>query len=92
MDFVHNPAESRYEARAGGELVGEAHYRLDGEVVDFDHTFVAPRLEGGGVAGRLVRFAIDDVRASGGLRVRASCPYVAHWFTRHPQDAELLAE
>lgn len=90
MEFTHNQAASRYEARQDGELAGEAHYVLDGSVADFDHTLVPPEFEGQGIAGRLVQFAMDDVRAAGEWTVRATCPYVARWLDRHPDYADLV--
>ena len=90
MDFTHNTAASQYEAWQDGELAGEAHYRLSGTVADFDHTLVPPRLEGQGIAGRLVQYAMDDIRANGSWTVRATCPYVVRWFVRHPDYADLL--
>lgn len=90
MEFTHNQAASRYEARQDGELAGEARYVLDGSVADFDHTLVPPEFEGQGIAGRLVQFAMDDVRAAGEWTVRATCPYVARWLDRHPDYADLV--
>ncbi len=90
MEFIHNIAASQYEAWQDGELAGEAHYRLIGTVADFDHTLVPPKLEGQGIAGRLVQYAMDDVRAEDAWTVRPTCPYVAHWFHKHPDYADLL--
>ena len=42
-------------------------------IADFHHTEVVPAFGGRGVAGRLVRFAMDDVRAAGQWKIRASC-------------------
>jgi len=52
---------------------------------------VSPAFGGRGVAGRLVKYAMDDVRAAGEWKVLASCPYVLHWFGRHAEYADLLA-
>jgi predicted GNAT family acetyltransferase len=90
MEFTHNQAAGQYEARQDGQLAGEAHYRLLGSVADFDHTLVPPEFEGKGVAGRLVQYAMDDIRDAGAWKVRATCPYVVHWFARHPDYADLL--
>ena len=38
-----------------------------------------------------MQYAMDDVRAAGEWKVRASCPYVVHWFGQHPEYADLLA-
>lgn len=90
-EFGHNPVASRFEVHIDGQFAGEAHYRLDGDLATFDHTVVLPEYGGRGVAGRLVRHAMDEVRAAGRWKVRAECPYVAGWFSKHPDEADLLA-
>jgi len=90
-EFRHDREANRYEVLIDGRVVGEAHYELAGDVAAFDHTEVLPQVGGRGVAGRLVRYAMDDVRAAGRWRVRAVCPFVVHWFDRNPGYADLLA-
>ncbi|MDM7855187.1 GNAT family N-acetyltransferase [Cellulomonas alba] len=86
---VHD-AGDRYEARSPeGTLLGAAYYDLVGGSVAFTHTEVDPAYEGQGIAGVLVRAALDSVRASG-RDVIALCPYVKAWIGRHPDYADLL--
>jgi predicted GNAT family acetyltransferase len=78
----------RYEARlAAGAAADEpsvaAYHRQGDDVLVFTHTEVPRALEGHGVASRLVRAALDDVRARG-LRAAPMCPYVFTWLQRHP--------
>lgn len=54
------------------------------------HTEVPEALEGRGIAGRIVRFALDDVRARG-LKAVPRCPYVAGYISRHPEYQDLVA-
>lgn len=84
------PQRQRYEAVLDNELAGFTEYRLDGDRVVFLHTEVDDRFEGQGVGTRLVRGALDDVRASGRLIV-ARCPFVRSWLARHPDYADLVA-
>ncbi|UPK75642.1 N-acetyltransferase [Nocardioidaceae bacterium SCSIO 66511] len=81
---------SRFEITVDGSVAGFAEYRLDGDVITFTHTEVADEYAGQGLAGALVRAALDDVRTRG-LSVRAQCPYVAAYIKRHPEYADLLA-
>lgn len=90
-EFHHNEQAGRYEVSIDGVPAGEAHYTLRDQVASFDSTFVPPQFGGRGVAGRLVTYAMDDVRAKGGLKVRPACSYVVDWFDRHPEYADLLA-
>jgi predicted GNAT family acetyltransferase len=55
------------------------------------HTEVAPSAEGAGVGSRLVRGALDDVRARG-LRVAPLCPFVREYIRRHPEYADLVGD
>ncbi|MFG2030597.1 GNAT family N-acetyltransferase [Streptomyces sp. NPDC048825] len=85
------PESRRYEARVDGELkvAGVAEYIRTAELVAFVHTEVAPEYEGKGVGSALARTALDDARASG-LRVLATCPFIAGWIARHPGYQDLL--
>ena len=90
-EYRHNEGAGRYEVSIDGQPAGEAHYTVRGDVAWFDSTVVPPRFGGRGVAGRLVAFAMDDVRSRGGLKVRPACSYVVAWFDKHPEYADLLA-
>jgi predicted GNAT family acetyltransferase len=84
-----NPGAERYEAEVDGGLAVAA-YRLGGDTIVFTHTEVPEELEGQGIAGQVVRFALDDARARG-LRVEPRCPYVAEYIRRHPEYQDLVA-
>lgn len=94
--IVHEPELSRFailregpvDAPAGDAAVGVAHYTLLGDdVIDFDHTVVDPSLRGTGLSGLLAHHAlrrdVDDV--IGERKVRASCWFIAHYLTDHPE-------
>jgi uncharacterized protein len=91
MEFRENQTLSRFEAWLGDDLVGEAHYQLIDGVAEFDHTVVPPEYAGQGIAGQLVSYAMSQIRLNGQLTVQPSCPYVADWFSRHLDYADLLA-
>lgn len=83
ITIVHAPEMHRYEIRDGEDLAGFAQYRLPDDVhVDFVHTEVDDSYAGQGLAGRVVEFALADVRAQG-KRIIPHCPYVAKWLTKH---------
>lgn len=90
VETTLNEAESRYEAHVDGELAGFAEYVLDGERIIFTHTEVEDRCEGEGIGSTLARFALDDVRARGGLRVVPRCPFIRAWIDRHPEYGDLV--
>ncbi|MBB5801726.1 putative GNAT family acetyltransferase [Saccharothrix ecbatanensis] len=80
-----NPDQFRYEVRLDGELGGFAEYKLADGVVTFTHTEVA--IEGKGLGSKLVRHALEDVRAKG-LTVVAQCPFVRGYLEKHPELIE----
>ncbi|GIK86198.1 MAG: N-acetyltransferase [Burkholderiales bacterium] len=88
-DVRHNPQAQRFEAVIDGDLA-RADYRMHGGVMRLVHTEVPPRLEGRGIAGALVRAALDHARAHG-LRVEPACAYVAGYMRRHPDTHDLYA-
>lgn len=90
VTVVHNAAASRFEAMLGGEQVGLIDYSTHGNTVDLVHTEVDPRHQGKGIAGELVRGALAVIRVEK-MTVVPSCPYIATWLDRHPDEQDLLA-
>ncbi len=87
--IVHRPAESRFEAMSGEDVVGQLDYRLHGSTVDMHHTEVDVPMRHRGIAGLLVEEALREMRAQK-LTVRPSCPYVARYIDEHPEHQSLL--
>jgi predicted GNAT family acetyltransferase len=87
---VHNVASSRFEAVVEEGLC-RADYRMAGDVMRIVHTEVPRKLEGRGVAGQVVRGALDYARANG-LKVAPVCSYVRAYMRRHKETHDLLAE
>ena len=77
-----DPGRKRFEIFEDGEQVGMATYRLGPGSIDFIHAEVEPDHGGRGLAGILVRTALDDARARG-LAVLPHCPYVAKFIGEH---------
>jgi predicted GNAT family acetyltransferase len=50
------------------------------------HTEVSEAYGGQGLAGKLVAFALDDVRTQG-KRIIPECPYVANWLRKNGEAA-----
>jgi predicted GNAT family acetyltransferase len=86
IQITDNPAQSRYEARAGDRVLGIVDYtvRPDGGLV-LDHTEVFPGSEGKGVGTSLARGVLADVRARG-IKPIIDCPFIAAYVRRHPDE------
>ena len=84
----NNAAQHRFELEVDGH-VAAAYYERAGDVVTFEHTEVPAELGGKGIGSKLVKAALDQVRADG-LKVVAQCPFVKGWIGKHPDYADLL--
>ena len=89
LEIVDNAAGHRYEALLDGEPAGLIDYLPREGWMILDHTEVLPGFEGRGIAARLAKAALDDVRARG-LFVTPTCPFVAAYVNRHPEYADLV--
>jgi len=87
-DVEDHPERHRFELAADG-AIAFSEYRLHGDVITFVHTLVPKELEGHGVASRLIRGALEQVRARG-LKVIASCPFVKAYIAKHAEWQDLL--
>lgn len=90
LDVRNDPARHRYVGDLDGQEAGYLEYVEADGVLDLQHTVVADAFAGQGLAGSLVRQALADIRARG-LRIIPTCPYVARYLTKHPEDADLVA-
>jgi predicted GNAT family acetyltransferase len=86
---VHNAPARRFEVSVDGQ-VAVSRYLLAGGKLVIEHTEVPEALEGKGIAGRIVRTALDYAREQN-LKVLPICPYAKAWIGRHPEYQDLLA-
>lgn len=87
-DVIDNRSEHRFELNVDGHIAA-AYYKRAGNVITFNHTEVPAELGGKGIGSKLVKGALDQVRADG-LKVVAQCPFVKGWIDKHPDYADLL--
>jgi uncharacterized protein len=88
-NVIHNEAAQRYELTEDG-ATAFAHYERRGAVLVFDHTVTPPELRGRGIASRVVKAALNDVRARG-MKIMADCSFVADYVARHTEMGDLVA-
>lgn len=89
---MYRPEAQRFEGRLDGHPeVAFIDVIRATTVWTFSHTEVPSSLEGRGVGSRLVKAALDHVRAAG-AGVIPSCPFVAAYLRRHPEEADLVPE
>ena len=87
-DVTNNRTHHRYELAVDGHLAA-AYYGIADGVITFEHTEVPPELGGKGIGSKLIKGALDQLRAEG-LKVIAQCPFVKGYIGKHPEYADLL--
>ena len=91
--ITEDASASRFTLSHEGKVIGVADYvdrestpddTADGPVRTFTHTEVSPVYGGRGLAGHLVRFALETT-AEAGLKFRTTCSYVMGYLQKHPE-------
>jgi predicted GNAT family acetyltransferase len=90
LRFRNDEAAQRYVAMIDDQVAGLIDYELRPGQIVFLHTETDPAFRGQGIAGRLTRFALDDVRERG-LELVPLCSYTQHFLVEQPEYATLLA-
>jgi len=89
VSVTQNTALHRYEIRVDGAPAGFAQYLTPEPThLDFVHTEIDDAYAGQGLAGVLVRSALDDVRGQG-KRAIPHCPFVASYIRKHPEYEDI---
>ena len=87
-DIVNNKAQHRYELAVDGHIAA-TYYEIDGNIITFVHTEVPPELGGKGIGSKLIRGALDQVRAEG-FQVIPQCPFVKAFIEKNVGYQDLL--
>lgn len=87
-EITDNKAQHRYELAVDGHLAA-TYYEIADGVITFVHTEVPSELGGRGIGSKLIRGALDQVRASGS-KVIARCPFVKAFIDKNPAYQDLL--
>lgn len=88
-EIQHDANAHRFSTQVDGQLAW-LEYVPGEDRITIVHTVVPEAIGGRGIAGELVRAALDHARASG-LKVVPRCSYAAAYFDRHPEYADLRA-
>jgi uncharacterized protein len=87
-EIVNNRTKHRFELAASGHIAA-TYYDVAGDIITFNHTEVPPELGGKGVGSKLVKGALDQVRADGS-KVVAKCEFVKGYIAKHPEYTDLM--
>ena len=90
-EIRHDAGDRRFSTIVEGQKAFIEYERVD-DVLVLTHTWVPKAIGGRGIAGQLVRAALDFAREQG-LKVRPECSYADAWMRRHPDyDALRVGE
>ena len=82
MKFTHEP-NRLCGTDENNKLIAEVTFpETEPGVFTINHTIVDSSLQGQGVAGQLVKAAVDDIKSQGG-KVQATCSYAVKWLEKH---------
>ncbi len=71
-------------------VLGYVTYPFEKEnIVNIDHTFVDSKLQGKGIASKLLDEAYNDIKACG-YKARVTCTYAINWFNKHENCKDIL--
>ncbi|WP_272816299.1 GNAT family N-acetyltransferase [Phocaeicola oris] len=73
-----------YATDDSGKVIAEVTFPTENGVATIDHTFVDGSLRGQGIAGQLVKMAVDKILADGN-KIAATCSYAVAWLERHSE-------
>lgn len=86
MEFIHEE-ERVYVKDEQGELLAEITFPKEEDHVCMNHTWVSEKLQGQGVASRLVKEALAQCKEKN-MKIRATCSYAKAWFEKHPEEQD----
>ena len=82
MEFKVFENKISYIDEKGNELAKITFPEVSEGVFEIDHTIVDESLRGQGIAGKLVKQAVDEIIKRGG-KVTASCSYAKKWLEKN---------
>ncbi len=87
-DIRDEPDQRRYALTIDGHTAVVAYNLVQGGLM-VTETLVPQALEGRGVAGRLARHVLGDIKARD-LLILPVCPYFAGYLQKHPEWTDIV--
>jgi glutathione S-transferase len=87
---TENPQQKRFERPINDNEAAVAYYRLADGKVELFHTVTPTEFSGRGIATELAHGTFGLLRESGRKAV-LKCPFMVHFYTTHPEYADVVA-
>ncbi len=89
LEVKNNKSKNQFEADLHGKTA-LIQYRKEADgTLNLFHTEVPDEFEGKGIGSRLVKNALEQIKAEG-LIINPSCPFIAAYIKRHPEYENLV--
>ncbi len=85
----HDSTAHRFNTVVEG-VTGYVEYEMSGDAMTITHTIVPSSIGGRGIAGALMKAALDHARGEG-WKVVPQCSYADSWMRKHPDYESLRA-
>lgn len=85
IEVSHDTGARRFTTEVDGQRA-VLDYTIAGDVMTITHTGVPQAIGGRGIAGELMRAALDTAQQAG-WKVIAACSYAAAYLAKHPDAA-----
>ncbi len=90
LPVIHHPSAHRFEIRLDGHTALIDYRKRGDDIYVLLHTEVPPAFEGKGIGSRLVKGALEQIKAEG-KRFVPLCSFIAAYVRRHPEYEEFVA-
>ncbi len=89
MKINYDQNARRFYISLNGEEAELTYREGEDGILIYHHTYVPPGLRGGGVAGKITRFALAWAREEGRV-VKPTCPYIVAFLEKHPEFGDII--
>ncbi len=91
MDFKSDKFKTWLEDENGKQIAVLEYPEVRPGIVNLAHTVVDPSMNGQGIAGKITQYVAEKLRKEN-IKAVLSCSYAVHWFAKHPEYNDVLAD
>jgi hypothetical protein len=89
LPVIHNQSAQRFEINLDGHTAFIDYRKRGEDIYALIHTEVPPAFEGKGIGGRLVKGALEQIKAQGKQFVPL-CSFITAYVRRHPEYEDFV--
>lgn len=89
QNVQHDSEKGKFFVEMEGSEALMTYKKVDDRTLVYDHTYVPEELRGKGLAGAVVKSALEYARSEG-YKVVPGCAYVRNYLERHPEYQDVV--